>query len=73
MEQELNILPGNGGKPFYIAFSEDWVKKNHILESSAGKKIKVLKWYKNTWWRRVLRKLGFRVRILQAKVVEYET
>lgn len=58
---------GIGGKPFYLKFDSDYFNKRDILVSS-GVKCEVVKVYRLTWWRKILRKLGFRVRIFEVKV-----
>lgn len=69
MKQRLH--PGRTGKkPFYIQFDRDWFSKGDVLETDNGAKFEVIKVYRLNWWRKLLRKLGFRVRIFSVKVVE---
>lgn len=63
----MNSKPGIGGKPFYIKFDGDYFKKRDILVSKSVK-CEIVKVYRLTWWRKILRKLGFRVRIFEVKV-----
>ena len=66
----LEELPGLTNTPFYIKFeSVDWFNKKDVLEyGTDGQKVEVLKIYRNTWWRKLLLWLGFKVRIFELKV-----
>lgn len=66
-----NSKPCLKNKTFYLQFKKDWFEKNDIIETQSWPRAtcKVVKVYKNTWWRRLLRKLGFNTRICQIKVV----
>jgi hypothetical protein len=66
----MSNVPGIGGKPFYIKFEKDWVKKGDILNNNYGYQIKVTKVYKYYWWKKILRRLGFKVRWFEAKVIK---
>ncbi len=63
----MNSKPGIGGKPFYLKFDSDYFNKKDILVCY-NVKCEVVKVYRLTWWRKILRKLGFRVRIFEVKV-----
>jgi hypothetical protein len=71
--------PGLNGKPFYIKFSEDWVKKGDILNTTDTVSLKVLRVYRLNWWRKCLLALNrvlhvnIRVRMFEAKVISDES
>ncbi len=57
-----------GEKHFYIKLADvNWCRKSDILMTGGYNKAKVLKVYKNTWWRRLLLKMGFKVRLCELK------
>lgn len=56
---------------FYILFKEDYFNKGDILIGDTAK-LRVLKAYHNTWWRRLLRKFGIPVKIRYVKVTTHE-
>lgn len=58
---------GIEGKPFYIKFDGDYFNKRDILVSNSIK-CEIVKVYRLTWWKKILRKLGFRVRMFEVKV-----
>lgn len=63
------IHSGKQGKSFYIKFDDvSWVKRKSILRSEKGVLVEVVKVYHVTWWRKLLLKLGFKVKLLQVKV-----
>ena len=49
-------------KKFYIQLSVSIFKKGDVLSTCEGE-VLVLKFIKNTWWRRLLQKLGFKIHI----------
>lgn len=55
-------------KPFFVDFGYEYFKKKDILKSNPDNILEVMKYYRNTWWRRFLEKLGFDMRIGQYKV-----
>jgi hypothetical protein len=63
--------PGTSKKSFYLKFdSVDWIKRKDIITvTNKGGFFKVLKVYKLNWWRKLLLRLGFRIKILQVKVI----
>lgn len=65
--------PGTIGKPFIMRFDRDWLKRFDIIKASYDQKFLVIKVYKDTRWKRFLRRLGFRTRICQAKVIQYDS
>lgn len=64
------IEPGIKNKTFYILLDGNYFRKKDIIQSSFIKLI-VLKVYKPTWWRKILNKLGFKVKMLGLKVKTY--
>ena len=50
------------GKPIYLTLSENYFNKGDILTTGDSVKLKVVKTYKLTWWRKLLMKLGFKIR-----------
>ena len=57
---------------FYLKFEQDWFKKGDILQGVSCSEVVVTKVYKQTWWRKVLLWLGFKVRMCQVKVKKVE-
>jgi hypothetical protein len=53
---------------FYIQFSCMWYSRGHILLTSNGIKVKILRAYRKNWWTNFLTWLGFKPRINQYKV-----
>lgn len=69
----MKLLPGKKGKTFTIQFENtSFIRKGDVLETSHSVTVMVLKVYKNTWWRKLLRRLGFRVKSFQCKAVKQE-
>ena len=60
------IYPGINHKPFRILLSEDWFKKNDVINDN----LLVLKVYRRTKFRRFLKWLGFNVKMEGLKVKE---
>ena len=56
--------------PFYLSFEDSYFAKGQLLKfKSPGEfELQVVKVYRNTWWRRLFKKFGFKVRINQIKV-----
>lgn len=61
--------PGIEGKPFYIKLKHDHFTKGEIIVSENNQKCKVLRVYRNTWLRRLLLRCGFKVKLMQVKVI----
>lgn len=71
---EDSYYPGTHKKPFTIKLDRDQVKPHDIINYAPySVKLEVIKVYKSTWWRRVLLRLGFAVKLSQAKVVKTDT
>lgn len=57
---------------FYFKFKDtEHFKKGDVLFAGHGNSTMILKVYKNTWWRRALRFIGFKVRINECKFKQY--
>lgn len=58
-------------KGFYLKFHDvSWMKKGTILMmNSNGMSAEVIKVYRDNWWRRLLLRIGFKVKINQVKVI----
>lgn len=63
-----------GEKHFYIQLADvDWARRGDLLQmNSNGAEAEVVKVYRNTWWRRLLLKVGFKVRLMELKLVMKE-
>lgn len=60
------------GKSFYLKFDRDWWKKGQIIYGEGKKRLEVIKVYRYTKWRRFLTWLGFKVRMMEVKVIPKE-
>lgn len=66
---DINVVPGLQDKPFVIKMDRSWLKKGDILAiDTSGSRLIVTKVFKQTWWRKLLLFLGFKVRLLACKV-----
>lgn len=72
LKKILSHLKRSKFKPIYLQFADNYFRKGDILSYGNGK-CKVVRVYKNNWWKKLLGKLKFKVRINQVKVVIYET
>lgn len=68
LKKILSLLRISKSKPFHLQFADNYWKKGDIL-SYGGGKCKVLRIYKDNWWKRLLRKCKFKTRVNQVKVV----
>lgn len=50
------------GDPFYITVSPTSFIKGEIIHTGDGKLLKVIKTYRLTWWRKILKWLGFKIK-----------
>jgi hypothetical protein len=66
----MKSKPGLYGKPFYLKFDQEWVRRGDILETSDNYKLKVLKVYKFTWWKKILFRLGFRFKSMEVGLIK---
>lgn len=56
-------------KPFYLHFADvSCFKRGDILSPGWGKNCRVLKVYRDVWWRRLLRNWSFKVHINELKI-----
>lgn len=66
--------PGIKNKTFKIQLDIDAFHKGEIIEqtinNSNSVKLKVIKVYKFTWWKKILFKLGFSIKFFQGILVE---
>lgn len=69
-EKEFPKLPN---KPFYVKVNEAFFEKECVLKTFNCQEVEVLKVYRNTWWRRFLLWLGFKVRVFEVKVISKTT
>ena len=56
---------------FHLQFKDDWFNYGDILQWS-GCEAKIIKTYRKTWWRRLLRSIGFDIRINSCGNVYYK-
>ena len=71
MSKTYGEFPGINGTTFKIHFNEGFpYARNNILSCSPGGQFIVTKVYKINWWRKILIRLGFRVKLF--KCVRYE-
>lgn len=64
-------VPGKEGKTFVIKFDREHFKKGDLLTYGASiTTLKVIKVYKLTWWRKLLMRMGFRIRLIHAVKVQ---
>ena len=61
-------LPGHKGESFHLYFKEAYFNKKDILSTADGVELIVTKVYKNRWWRRLLRRLGFKLAYCECKL-----
>lgn len=62
----------NCNKVIYLTLSSNWYKKGDILITGSSIKLKVIRTYKLTWWRKLLRKVGFNIKpenIIKCKLI----
>ena len=62
----------NQDNSIYLNLSENWYNKGNILITGSTK-LKVIKTYKLTLWRKILLRLGFNIRssnCIKCKIVE---
>jgi hypothetical protein len=64
--------PGLKPKPFKIYFKEAWFKRNDILQISETYKVRVLKVYNNSWWKKLLQRFGFKFKLYDCVVLAKE-
>lgn len=64
----MKDYPGINGKPFYLKFDTLWFKKGECITTGLGVNMVVVKVYKYNWWRKLLIKLGFKVKVGILKV-----
>ena len=60
METKKGIMKN---KPFILYLSEPWVNKKDILLTRDNFKLKVIKVYKYRWWKKILSRLGFKIKV----------
>lgn len=63
-------LIGKESKPFYVKLGHPIFIDDVPLYSDTEINIQIIKVYKDTWWRRLLKNIGFNIRINEAKVVK---
>jgi len=62
--------PGKNNTKFTIKLDADWFGEKDVIEQFAGAKLRIVKVYKFTWWRKILFYLGFPFK--SAKCVKVE-
>ena len=60
---------GTDAKPYHLWFDNHVpFKVGQIITFNPRRKVEVIKVYKTNWYRKLLRKLGFKIRVNQIKV-----
>lgn len=67
----MSLLPGKDGKEFYFQLPRDAFRKGDIICQGDFQELIVTKVYPFTWWRKLLRRIGFPVRMMQCRVSPY--
>ena len=59
------------GKPIYLTLFENYFNKGDVINTPTST-LKIVKTYKSTWWRKLLRKIGFNIKsenVIRCKLI----
>lgn len=59
------------GTPFFIRLNVRYYKKGQVIIDSSGNHFKIIKTYHLTWWRKILKWFGFKLKDPNTYKVKY--